>query len=262
MRLYYETHGNKGSPVVLLHGMAASRRYWDELIKYAPQGEFIFYAIDLPGFGRSPQPRGLAYDYQMYSAAIIDTLHRAGIHEKVTVTGHSMGSLLALRLAVDHPERIHKIVACNVPYYPDSETAKKEITQSTKIRELAYYGFTSRILCTVWCSWMRPITSRVAPYYLPALPKRVAQDTVLHTWEAYSKSLSNIIEAQQVASDIKASKVSTVFIYGSNDGCLSYFKDSGLIDANRSDKFIVVDGSGHQIPLDAPEIVIDALRNN
>lgn len=92
----YERHG-AGEPVVLLHGLGLNRRAWDAVMPLlAAEREVI--AIDLPGFGQSPDlPQGLRHDLP----TMVTVLDRAFIAlglERPHVVGHSLGGLLGLRL--------------------------------------------------------------------------------------------------------------------------------------------------------------------
>jgi len=50
-----------GTPVVMIHGLAASLHDWDELIPVLTQNGYESYALDLLGHGESPKPASRAY---------------------------------------------------------------------------------------------------------------------------------------------------------------------------------------------------------
>jgi pimeloyl-ACP methyl ester carboxylesterase len=92
----YERHG-VGEPLVLLHGLGHHRQAWDEVVPLlADERETI--AMDLPGFGQSPDldpavPRDLET-----AVAWLATVFAALDVERPHVVGHSLGGLIALRL--------------------------------------------------------------------------------------------------------------------------------------------------------------------
>lgn len=202
-------------PIVLLHGMAASLRYWDKFITLLKGRRVI--AIDLIGFGQSPKPDNAAYDYDCHINSINDTLRSAGITQPYILAGHSMGALIALRLAANNPSAVSKLALAAMPIYKTPEAAKKAITHSSKLKELAYYGPSSRLLCNLWCRLLRPVSRQLAPKYLKQLTAEAAKDSVLHTWLSYSRSLQNIIEIQDVASDLSSISCATLILYGHTD---------------------------------------------
>lgn len=215
MLLHYTNQG-QGKPIVFLHGMAGSGRYWNSFLPFVASGHHII-TIDLAGFGKSPKPKNVTYNYAYHVQCILETLDHIDLPRPFALVGHSMGSLIALRLAATNPEAVESLLLIAMPIYIDPRQAKRHITSCSKLKELAYYGVTSRLLCTMWCSMLRPISSRLAPYYLPHLSRDAAQDSVKHTWQSYSQSLHNIIENQNVQKDLDNLKYPATLIYGDTD---------------------------------------------
>ncbi|OKJ94996.1 hypothetical protein AMK26_30695 [Streptomyces sp. CB03234] len=92
----YERQGD-GEPLVLLHGVGDDRRVWGAVAPLITGRETI--AMDLPGFGQSPDldpavPRDLDA-----AVAWMGALFAALGVERPHVAGHSLGGLIALRLA-------------------------------------------------------------------------------------------------------------------------------------------------------------------
>lgn len=105
MQIYSETAG-AGAPVVLLHGLSGSTRWWARNI--APLArQFEVHTVDLAGFGQSRS----AGPFQLAAAAdmIARWMERVGL-ERASVAGHSMGGLVAAELAADHPGRVERLV--------------------------------------------------------------------------------------------------------------------------------------------------------
>lgn len=92
----YERCG-AGEPVVLLHGLGMSRRIWNAVIPLLA-GEREVVAIDLPGFGQSPDwPAGITRDLPT-AVRVLDAVFSALGLQRPHVVGHSLGGLIALRL--------------------------------------------------------------------------------------------------------------------------------------------------------------------
>lgn len=217
MILHSASTGN-GMPIVLLHGMAASTRYWDNLTPALSQNHRVI-ALDLLGFGHSPKPKNVTYDSATHLESVLETLDKLGVQFPVILVGHSMGALLALKLAVQHPDKVSKLVLLAMPIFDlvTAAEAKDVITRKTKVRELAFFGNSSHVLCVSWCTLLRPVTRHVAPLYLKYLPKLVAQDSLLHTWQAFSESLDHVIIHQDAHTDLAALTLPTTLIYGNHD---------------------------------------------
>ena len=258
MVLHFEVSGDEsGDTILLLHGITGSERYWQPLLD-CPVTAKRYIAIDLLGFGRSPVPTNIIYDYETHIQSIKDTLDAANITGPITIVGHSMGALLGLRLAAEQPALVSKLILCGLPVYPDAVTARREITQSKWYVQRAYYGLTSRILCTLWCTKLRPISRRLAHLYLRQVPPNVASDSVLHSWQSYAQSLHYVIERQQVAIDLQRVTAKVQLVYGAHDGSSKYLAKMGipLIDKLQ---ILTYPGLGHQLPVDKPTIIADLL---
>jgi pimeloyl-ACP methyl ester carboxylesterase len=99
-----------GPAVVLIHGQGGCWQWWlrmlPELAKHAR-----VIAVDLPGFGCS-DPVGADDVFDGHVAAVVGLLDHLGVAEAVIV-GHSMGGLVSLRVAVEHPDRVAGLVLVN-----------------------------------------------------------------------------------------------------------------------------------------------------
>jgi len=106
----------RGAPVLLIHGVGLNADAWEpQITGLAPRRRVI--AMDMPGHGQSdllPEDAGLD-DFVAAAASLIDAL---GI-SPTAVVGHSMGALIALGLALDHPQKVTALVTLNAVYCRD-----------------------------------------------------------------------------------------------------------------------------------------------
>jgi pimeloyl-ACP methyl ester carboxylesterase len=104
--VYYQVAG-EGEPVVLIHGLSASSRWWVRNIPALAQ-HYRVYLLDLPGFGimRRFRRRFVLDELASGIVALMDAL---GI-QQAHLFGHSMGGYICLRIAAQHPERIQRLV--------------------------------------------------------------------------------------------------------------------------------------------------------
>ncbi len=104
------TRAGAGDPVLVLHGWGASIEAVQPILA-ALRDVATVYAVDLPGFGESdlpPQPWS-SVEYAHFVDALLDVLDL----KAATVIGHSNGGRVAIRLAVDFPDRVEKLVLVN-----------------------------------------------------------------------------------------------------------------------------------------------------
>jgi pyruvate dehydrogenase E2 component (dihydrolipoamide acetyltransferase) len=102
-RLRFLRQGEEGEPLVLLHGFGGDLNNW---LFTAPAlaGEHVVYALDLPGHGGSSKDVGTG-DVDYLAQAVEQFLDAQGL-ERVHLVGHSMGGLVAARLALAAPRRV------------------------------------------------------------------------------------------------------------------------------------------------------------
>ncbi len=102
VRFAYERLGD-GEPVVLLHGLGGDRA---QALGLVPEGPWERVAIDLRGHGDTePVGRADAFNFGTFSEDVATFLGAMGI-EVAVVAGVSLGAGVALRFALDHPDRV------------------------------------------------------------------------------------------------------------------------------------------------------------
>ena len=102
-RIHYERSGS-GFPLLLIHAGIADSRMWEPQAK-AWANHFDMIRPDLRGFGDSELPP------EPYSerADVVALLDHLGV-DRAHVIGCSMGGTLATDLAIEHPERVERLV--------------------------------------------------------------------------------------------------------------------------------------------------------
>jgi pimeloyl-ACP methyl ester carboxylesterase len=90
-----------GEPLVLVHGLAGSWRWWSPLLRPLSERRRL-YAVNLPRPGRAVGARAL-------SAWLARWLDAVGL-DRVDLAGHSLGGLVAAELAARAPERAKRLV--------------------------------------------------------------------------------------------------------------------------------------------------------
>lgn len=116
--LYYEEHGAPdGQPVLLLHGGRSNANEWGNLAPVLVAAGYRVIAMDSRGHGRSGWG-DLPITYEQMAADALGLLDHLGI-AKTDVVGWSDGGIIALDLAIHHPDRLNRVVAYGANYTPD-----------------------------------------------------------------------------------------------------------------------------------------------
>jgi non-heme chloroperoxidase len=106
--LPFVEHGDRaGVPVVLLHGITDSWHSFEPVLPHLPASIRAF-ALTLRGHGDATRP-ATGYHPRDFAADVAAFLDSQGLNSAV-IAGHSMGSTVALRFALDFPERTHGLV--------------------------------------------------------------------------------------------------------------------------------------------------------
>ena len=106
----------EGPPLLLLHGYPQTHAMWH---KVAPRlaERYRVIAPDLRGYGKSGKPTGgerhVLYSKRAMAQDQADLMRALG-HSRFSVIGHDRGARVAHRLALDHSERIEKIVLLDI----------------------------------------------------------------------------------------------------------------------------------------------------
>jgi haloacetate dehalogenase len=111
-------HGGSGPPVVLLHGHPRTHATWHRV---APQlaGTHTVVCPDLRGYGQSSKPPDepghVTYSKRAMAGDVIGLMRALG-HDRFAVVGHDRGAYVAMRVALDHSDRVtHLAVLDGVP---------------------------------------------------------------------------------------------------------------------------------------------------
>lgn len=137
--------GGDGAPVVLLHGLTASRRYVVMGSSALERSGHRVISYDARGHGRSsPAPDHDAYGYSELAADLEAVLDELGL-ERATLAGASMGAHTLLRLALGQPSRVGGLVVITPAYDPDTnddpERLKRWDALAEGLREGGTEGF-------------------------------------------------------------------------------------------------------------------------
>jgi pimeloyl-ACP methyl ester carboxylesterase len=158
---------NDPEPIVLIHGTSASLHTWDGWTD-ALKGQRRVIRMDLPGFGLTgPAPDG---DYRMtrYADFIAALLDQLGVRRAV-LAGNSLGGGIAWRTAVQHPERVSRLVLVDASGYP---------LQSTSVP----LGFRLAQI-----DWLKPVMGQL-------LPRRMIESSVRNVYADPSKVTPELVD--------------------------------------------------------------------
>ena len=139
----YQSCGDQGAAVVLVHGFGASWGHWRKNLPALGESHRC-YAIDLIGFGASAKPtpgEKIDYTFETWGQLVADFC-REVVGEAAFLVGNSIGCVVVMQTAVDYPELVRGIAAIN---------CSLRLLHDSKRTELPWYrsvgaGFVQQLL--------------------------------------------------------------------------------------------------------------------
>jgi abhydrolase domain-containing protein 14 len=116
------------TPLLFLHGKAFQAETWKELgtLEAGINGGFSLVALDLPGFGKSPEA-------ELVPAKVINGVMKALDMERAIVIGPSMGGKIAIEFTLENPEKVAGLVLIGAVGVQENRDHLKELPAKTLI---------------------------------------------------------------------------------------------------------------------------------
>ncbi|MCB1743181.1 MAG: alpha/beta fold hydrolase [Gammaproteobacteria bacterium] len=232
-------HGS-GPPLVLQHGFLGGAGYW--IPHMATFGRhFDVIAPDLPGFAGSGH-LAAPETVEGFAAALLNLLDELDI-ERTTLLGHSMGSMISLQIALDHPDRIERLVlygsACTGNLPKRFETTQTSIA---RIRELGIEACADHIVPT----WF--VDGESAPYFKLCRDAGQGADA-----EGAVRALS-ALSRWDVGNRLGEIHRPVLVICGDRDRSTAPDQSYRLWQGIAGSELCVVPGCAHNVHLERPEL--------
>jgi len=205
-RLEYLDTGIGPQTVVLLHGLAANKEIWTDLVRYLPRSEWRIIAPDLVGFGASPKPQWIEYTVNEHARTVETLLKRLGVKGPVVVLGHSMGCLVAAHVAAVRPKLVGRVILYEPPLLGEVPEFPAHGKRSARYKTL--FGYIAA----------HPQLAQVESRLLWRIARKLSGMNIApQEWIPFERSLRNTILEQQAYEELKTIAVRTDIVYGRFD---------------------------------------------
>ena len=251
-RLAFDAYGG-GSTVVALHASASTGKQWKSLAEHLEK-RFCIFAPDLPGYGGSSAATGTDGSSVFVEAETVFGLIEAW-QEQVHLVGHSYGGVVALHIALHHPEWIKSLTliepvafhVLNTGLCDDAEllalvAGVRDAMKSALDRNLPQEGMARFV--DFWNgegTW-----ARISPEMKDRLGGQAVQ--VLRNFEALEQEPPSLAKLQEL-------RVPTLVMMGTESPLASLRTSEIVAGALGSAGLQIVAGGGHMLPLSDPHIV-------
>jgi pimeloyl-ACP methyl ester carboxylesterase len=243
VRLPYADQGDPaGFPVLLLHGFGDSWRSFDLVLPHLPESIHAV-ALTQRGHGDASRPttgygiRDLAADLAEFQ----DAMHlRAAV-----IVGHSMGSAVALRFAIDHPERTMGLVLVGASPTLGATPAARQFWDSTvsKLTDPVDPGLVRGMTESLLARPVSPTFLEVAVQEGLKVPALVWKAVFESRWRLegdYSAELSRV-------------KAPTLIVWGDQDARYPRVEQEALASAIAGSRLVVYHRAGHLLHWEEPQ---------
>ncbi|VEP16714.1 Alpha/beta hydrolase fold protein [Hyella patelloides LEGE 07179] len=267
----YQSCGDSGAAVVLVHGFGASWGHWRKNLPVL--GESCrCYAIDLIGFGASAKPtpgEEINYTFETWSKLVADFC-REVVGESAFLVGNSIGCVVVMQTAVDYPEMVKGIAAIN---------CSLRLLHDRKRAELPWYR-------SVGADFVQQLLANKAIgnlFFSQIAKPKVVKNILLQAYrrpEAVSDELIDILMTpakEEGAADVFCAftrysqgplpedllpllQCPTILLWGTEDPWEPVAMGRELAQISTVNDFIPLEGLGHCPQDEAPEIVNPILQ--
>jgi pimeloyl-ACP methyl ester carboxylesterase len=250
--IYYETWGEAAAPpLLLIMGFSVSSRGWEHLPDLL-SARFRVLTFDNRGTGRSART-GFLYRMRDLAADATAVLDHAGI-ARADVFGVSMGGMIALELALRHPERVRRL-ALGATYAGWRRSAKPRLRSQLDL-----------LLIALRASLTPARVSRLlsSPQFEEAHPGRTLQ--WLRGAEAarlrFALAQGAAILRHSANARLSQIRASTLVITGDADRLVPPRNSEVLARSIPGAKLLVLPGAGHVFPLEREQETARALTEH
>ena len=244
---YVELGDPNGEPLLLLHGYTDSSRSWSLTVPHLAGYRLLI--ADQRGHGGSDAPLCCYSASQLADDARL-FLDAMGV-KRAAVAGHSLGSMVAISLAADHPERVSKIVLVGstalVPVrrgdwlFDNAAALSWPIDPDSKfIRD--------------WHPANQP--TPVDPVFAEAV-RREFMTIPLHVWRGVMRELASV-PAGRHAADVKAP---VLVLSGGKDPLFPREHHESLLKTFPQARAQVFPELGHNLLWERPDAIAAAMRD-
>ena len=240
--MHYEAYG-RGRPVILLHGWINSWGVWQDcMIHLAEKCGYKVYALDFWGFGESAKAKTPPFKLASYVDMVDQFMETLGIL-RAPVLGHSMGGTVALRLALERPDRVTRVAVVGSPIVGAS------LNFFLKLAGIDW------IAHTVWRvpALLRMVILANTLGDSDRVRKMILRDVERASIESFFRSIGDLHHTD-LRQPLRKLKVPTLGVYGKSDNIVSPNQAQVLASSVRGASIHIMSQSRHFVMLDEPDV--------
>lgn len=245
-----EAKRDSGVDIAFIHGLGGSSSYFTSLMTPLQQHATL-HLMDLEGHGLSPTSASSTLSIASFAKDTADILDTAGVRA-VTVVAHSLGCLVAVKLALDHPNLVKKLVLMGPPPSPLPEVSVTGTLARIKaVRKNGMWDVANMIVQTATAEETRVSNPTAVAAVRASL---LGQDP-----EGYAKACGALVSAP--AMDFAQIKTPTLIFTGSEDKVSPPALCDKYANQISGSKVDTLDKVGHWHLFEASEKAVNLVAN-
>lgn len=268
----YQSHGQTGPAVVLVHGFGASWGHWRKNLPVLGEN-FRCYAIDLIGFGGSAKPtpgQEIDYTFETWGQQVADFC-REVVGSPAFLVGNSIGCIVIMQAAIDTSESVLGIAALNcslrllhdrkrsqLPWYRrfGASVATRVLTNksigSLFFQQIANQKTVRRILLQAYCC-----PEAVNDELIEIILKPAREKGALEVFLAFTRYSQGPLPEDL----LPILPCPTIILWGNKDPWEPIELSQEWANFPTVEKFIPLEGVGHCPQDETPELVNSILKD-
>ncbi|MFD3625447.1 alpha/beta fold hydrolase [Streptomyces sp. NPDC058698] len=260
VRLAYRDQG-RGMPVIFIHGTPSHSYEWRDVVPHVEAGGFRAVTYDLLGYGRSERPVDRDTSVAAQTDLLAHLLDALDI-DRADIVAHDIGGAIGLRFAVARPERVRRLMVIDSVSYDSwpSPTWRRIIDEHLddcmSMSQEAFDDLLTRQLAmTVADASLMTgdvLRSYLAPHRSALGRASFFEHQVRHYDAKYTEEISDALGRLTMPVRI---------LWGEEDQWQPLRYARRLSDAIPDADLVTVPDAGHFLMEDAPERVVDEIRN-
>jgi non-heme chloroperoxidase len=242
---YVEQGDPAGVPLLLLHGITDSWRSFEGLLPLLPRSIRAF-ALSQRGHGDADRPEG-GYRSRDFAADVAAFMDAVGL-ESAVIAGHSMGSFVAQRFAVDYPDRVRGLALMG-----------SGATLHGSQEAIEFRNVVSNLQDPIDPEFVRDFQvstlTRPVPEGLLDMAVSESLKVPARVWRA---SLDGMFDDDH-SSELRQIAAPTVVLWGDGDSLFTRYSQEALLDGIAGAELVVYPGGGHGFHWEDPVPVAEDL---
>jgi pimeloyl-ACP methyl ester carboxylesterase len=260
LSIHYQDAGDENAPaIILIHGFISSNLVWSDVFLPLAEAGFRVIAPDLPGYGYSDKPSDGRYTINSQAHAVLRLMDRLGI-EKATIVGASYGGAVAASIALDHPERVERLVLVGTV---SNDEPKKKLLLRFSCLPIIGDIVTPLFLGSRWV--LRKRTEQVYRRMGHPLDERKleARHHLLATANVHRAMIRTARRwsANRIQREASLIRQPTLLVWGDVDTHIPISEAYRLRDAIPNARLIIFRNCGHLPPTEHPQKFVEVVTN-